>query len=98
MEIAVDRTLRALAALGQVRARNQHGAEGTVTFGLQRVRVRITWTPDPQGTRLILQASGDDIWGTAAKSALERLESAIRNIDVPGYQVDRRGMHPGALV
>jgi hypothetical protein len=95
---AANQAARALASLGKVRKSTLNDLEGTVTYGFQQVKVRISWTPDPEGTRLLLQGSSDDLWGAGARSALTRLEATIRNLDVPGYQVDRLGMHPAALV
>lgn len=94
---AAHQAQRALAALGQIQEATPHYLAGTVAYGFQRVSVRISWAEAPQGTRLILQGSSDDMWGAGAKNALSRLEATIRNIDVPGYQIDRRGIHPAAL-
>ena len=47
---------------------------------------------------MLIQASSDDVWGVGAKNATKRLVEALRNLDNPGYQPDRLGMHPAALV
>lgn len=36
--------------------------------------------------------------GAGARSAAKRLVEGLRNLENPGYQPDRLGMHPGALV
>ena len=47
---------------------------------------------------MLIQASSDDVWGAGAKNATKRLVETLRNLDNPGYQPDRLGMHPAALV
>jgi hypothetical protein len=87
----------ALEKLGKVTAFEEDFIAGRVSFGLEGVDVRVSWADTPGGTRLVLQASGGDMCGTAAKSAVERLETAIRNVETPGFQVDRAGVSPATM-
>ena len=72
--------------------------EGRVRFGLQSVRVRASIAEEePHRTRVVIQASSDDVWGAGAKSATRRVMETLRNLNTPGYQPDRLGIHPAAL-
>lgn len=96
---AADRAERALEAIGKKKKRTEDYMTGRIRYGLQSVEIRISWSQGDTGvTRIVLQGSSDDVWGKGAESALDRLETTIRNIDVPGYKPDRLGMHPAALV
>jgi hypothetical protein len=79
--------------------RQQQFVEGRIKYGLQSVKVRASLVEREAGkTNVLIQASSDDVWGAGAKNATKRLVEALRNLDNPGYQPDRLGMHPAALV
>jgi TIR domain len=98
---AVANVRSALERVGRVTTVNtaEQSVEGKVRFGLQSARLRISAVETERGrTRVVVQASGDDIWGAAAKSATRRLVETLSNLNNPGYRPDRLGMHPAALV
>lgn len=91
----------AMERLGRVRATDERrlAVDGRVRFGLQSVRVRVCCAEEGPGrTRVVIQASSDDVWRAGAKSATKRMSEVLRNLDTPSYQPDRLGMHPAALV
>lgn len=91
----------AMERLGRVRKTDEklRAVEGRVRFGLQSVRVRASIAEEESGrTRVVVQASSDDVWGAGAKSATRRMMELLRNLNTPGYRPDRLGMHPAALV
>ena len=47
---------------------------------------------------MVVQASSDDVWNAGGKAATKRLVETLLNLDNPGYQPDRLGIHPAALV
>lgn len=99
-DAAADIVSHAISRLGFVKSREGSQAiQGCIKYGLQSVRVRASLVERVNGqTTVVIQASGDDIWGAAAKNVTERLVEMLLNHDNSGYQPDRLGMHPGALV
>jgi hypothetical protein len=97
LEEAKRRVVNALIAVGTVVETAPTHVDGQVRHGLQRVKVRIAWAAKDKGTRLVLQGSSDDFAGVGAKSALERVEAAIKFADVPGFVPDRAGAHPAVV-
>ena len=98
---AFDLVSQAMGRLGKVKKedRQQQFVEGRIKYGLQSVKVRASLVEREAGkTNVLIQASSDDVWGAGAKNATKRLVEALRNLDNPGYQPDRLGMHPAALV
>ncbi len=98
---AFDLVSQAMGRLGKVKKedRQQQFVEGRIKYGLQSVKVRASLVERDAGkTNVLIQASSDDVWGVGAKNATKRLVEALRNLDNPGYQPDRLGMHPAALV
>lgn len=96
----MGRVADAIKRLGSVTEQNQlqQYVTGRIKFGLQSVKVRVSVVPaGPGQCRVVLQGSSDDVWGAGAKSATRRLMEMLRNLDNPGYQPDRLGMHPLAL-
>src|SRR5262249_13563920 len=88
-------------SLGTVkrRDRQRQSIDGRGKFGLQFVKVRASLVGRQQGeATVVIQASSDDIWAAGAKNATKRLVEMLLNLDNPGYQPDRLGMHPAALV
>lgn len=73
---AVANVRSALERVGRVTTVNtaEQSVEGKVRFGLQSARLRISAVETERGrTRVVVQASGDDVWGAAAKNATRRL-------------------------
>lgn len=52
----------------------------------------------PAEASAVIQASSDDNWGAGARDTTKRLVATLVNLDNPGYQPDRLGMHPAAVV
>lgn len=97
---AFPKVVKALSLVGSVSEENraQQFIAGTVRYGLQSVKIRISLAEDgSEVTRAVIQAKGDDAFGVAAKSATNRLAEAMLNLDNPGYQPDRGGMSAGVL-
>ena len=91
----------AIGRMGKVKQddRSKQFIDGRIKYGLQSVKVRASLVEREQGkTHVVIQASSDDVWGAGAKNATERLVETLRNLDNPGYEPDRLGMHPAALV
>lgn len=91
----------ALRRIGKVHQEEPHRnyVAGRVMYGLQSVKVRISMVERVAGrTDVVIQASSDDVWGAGAKHATKRLVETLRNLDNPGYEPDRLGIHPAALV
>ncbi len=100
LDEAFSHVSQAMQRLGAVKQedRGQQFVEGRVKCGLQSVKVRASIVEREQGkTNVVIQASSDDVWGAGAKSATKRLIETLSNIDNPGYQPDRLGMHPAVL-
>lgn len=99
-ETAEECVAEAIKMLGRVTQREPGRAvQGRVKYGLQSVKVRVSLVERRRGeTNVVIQASGDDVWGTAARSATERLVEMLLNLDNAGYRPDRLGVSPGALV
>lgn len=99
-DATADVVSHAINRLGRVKRREGNQAvHGRIKYGLQSVKVCASLVERVRGqTTVVIQASGDDVWGTAAKSATERLVEMLLNLDNPGYRPDRLGMHPAALV
>ena len=97
---SMDAARAALARVGNVgRSRSQEPCvTGTVAHGLHRVHLRVSFAQDQRGTRVVVQARGDDAWGTGAKSAARRFLETLRNLNNPGYLPDRLGMSVAVLV
>ena len=99
--IAFEHVSRAIGQLGTLKRQDktQQFVEGRIKYGLQSVKVHVSLIERVEGeTTAVIQASSDDIWGAGAKSATKRLVETLVNLDNPGYQPDRLGIHPAALV
>lgn len=83
--------------LGKLESSTDTYIEGKIKYGLQSVKVRVSWANEGELTRYIFQGKSDDIWNKGGKNAVSRLIEVIKNHNVPGYEVDRLGMHPAAL-
>jgi serine/threonine protein kinase len=93
--------LSALERLGTVTGKDpeKQSVLGKVRYGLQSVKVRASVAEDEPGrSRVVIQASSDDVWGAGARSATKRLVEVVRNLNTPGYQPDRLGINPAALI
>lgn len=100
-DAAFEHVTKAMDKLGTVKSRDteQQVIEGRIKHGLQSVRIRVSLVQRGQGeTTAVIQASSDDIWGAGAKNATNRLVETLLNLDNPGYQPDRLGIHPAAFV
>lgn len=99
-DAAADVVAHTINRLGRVKRREgSQAVHGRIKYGLQSVKICASLVERVRGqTTIVIQASGDDVWGAAAKNATERLVEMLLNLDNPGYQPDRLGMHPGALV
>jgi hypothetical protein len=91
--------VNAVNRLGKVKQGEQSRIVGTIKYGLQSVKVNTSVVEEDAGsTRVVIQASSDDVWQQGAKNATRRLIELLLNIENPGYEPDRLGMHPAALV
>lgn len=90
----------ALQRLGKVREGSPASGfvQGSIKYGLQTCRTRVSARPDARGSVLVIQSASDDIRNAGGRNATQRLCEALLNLDNPGYQPDRRGMSMGALV
>ena len=53
-------------------------AVGTARYGFQKVRVSISILPQGDNmARIVFNAASDDIWGAAARSAIDRIITTI---------------------
>ena len=97
---AIEVVTFAIKRLGRVKRREGNQAvHGRIKYGLQSVKICASLVERVPGqTTVVIQASGDDVWGAAARNATERLVEMLLNHDNPGYQPDRLGIHPAALV
>jgi len=101
LEAAFEHAAVAVNRLGSIRKRDlkNQTIDGYIKYGLQSVRVHVSLVERVQGeTTAVVQASSDDVWGAGAKNATGRLIELLVNLDNPGYQPDRLGMRPAALV
>jgi hypothetical protein len=98
---AFGHVTEAIERLGKVKKsdRDQQYIEGKIKFGLQSVKVRVSFVERDEGkTNVVIQGSSDDVWGAGAKNATKRLVELLLNLDNPGYKPDRLGMHPAAII
>lgn len=97
---AIQKVANAINSLGTVKETNlaQSTVTGVIKYGFQSVKMRVSVPPaGPNQSRVVIQASGDDVWGAGARNATQRLQDMLRNLDNPGYRPDRRGIHPLAM-
>ena len=88
VHIATDRAtafnaaFRAAEAVGKVREWNE--TMGTLTvrtrYGLQAIKLRISVVPDDHGTRIVIGAFGDDIWGGGARKGTDKFLRALEDV------------------
>lgn len=100
-QTAFDKVSEAIERLGNVKKsdKEQQYIEGKIKFGLQSVKIRVSFVERDEGkTNVVIQGSSDDVWGAAAKNATKRLMELLLNLDNPGYKPDRLGMHPLAII
>lgn len=100
-DAALNRVATAMAKVGQMRERNDaaQSVDGTVSFGFQRVKLHVSVVGEgADQSRVVVQGSSDDVWGAGAKNATKRFLETLRNLDNPGYQPNRRGIEPAALL
>jgi hypothetical protein len=101
VDAALDCVAEAVNKLGTVKCREPHQQvlEGRIKYGFQSVKVRVSLVERVRGeTTAVIQASSDDVWGAGARNATNRLVEMLLNLDNPGYQADRLGIHPAALI
>lgn len=98
-EECVRRLSLALSALGQVEevSNGTRTIVGTMKYGLQKVRLRISYEPTSDGTRVRIWGAGDDVWGAASRSTADRLITGLDKVDEPNWQPDKLGMSQGNL-
>ena len=92
--------VNAMNELGRLKQQDEvaHVLQGKIMYGLQSVKIRISFVEESGNrTRVVVQASSDDVWGAGAKNATKRLIETVRNYDNPGYDPDPIGMHPLAV-
>lgn len=91
--------VNAVNRLGKVKREESNRIVGTIKYGLQSVKVNASVVEEDAGnTRVVIQASSDDVWQQGAKNATRRLIELLLNLENPGYEPDRLGIHPAALV
>lgn len=47
--------------------------QGWMRYGLQKVSLKATFTPEPTGCSVELEAFGDDLWSRGARKGIEKL-------------------------
>lgn len=76
---ALNMVRRAFEDIGKVKSVEDDKmlVRGSTRYGLQKVRLKASVAPDPAGSVVTVKAQGDDVWGKAAKSAVQRLADAL---------------------
>lgn len=90
----------ALSALGRLEDASDatRSMIGTMKYGLQKVRLRITYEANSNGTRICILGASDDIWGVASRNSSDRLLGALDRVDDPTWKPDKLGMSKSKLV
>ncbi len=90
----------AIRRLGKIKQedRSKQFIVGRIKRGLQFIKVRASLVEREQDkTTVVIQASSDDVFGLGEKSVKKRFIETLRNLDNPGYEPDRFGIHPSLL-
>lgn len=76
---AFTKARAALASVGKVTEddASEHFLRGTARYGLQKVRVKVNVEDADTGSTVRIRAQGDDVWGKAAKTVVQRLADAM---------------------
>lgn len=83
--------------LGVVTESNENAISGWIRYGLQRVKVRVSWRSTDSETVFVIQSSSDDLWNFGGKNAKKRLIELIRNHSNKGFYIDSLGLPRATL-
>lgn len=76
---ALDHVKEAFESVGKLKSVEDEKllVRGTTRYGLQKVHLKASITSSSDGSVVSIKAQGDDVWGKAARTAVEKLADAL---------------------
>lgn len=97
---AFDDAHQAIAAIGKITHSNSNDfiLQGKARYGFQGVKVTVTVLEHEGNSLVKIDAVGDDVWETGAKSVVNRFFVALNNTSNPEIPVDRSGVDASKMI